>query len=218
MSYHQIISDKITYLLDNIYYNNLKKLYNEKLDNIFIFYKYPILKPEFFVYLQYYFIYTFFYYVTNKNFIFYSISLHLTHINGLIFKKLISKYEYKPTNNIYFLKDTSYLLFVYLLFFKILFLKIVLYKKIFLSVGITLSYMLFNTNYIYNERLKYIEQNKEITNNDGIFCSSQTYSYPLKFLIISPNITFIKNIINKTKFFTYSNYLFIINILIYLFI
>ena len=35
LSFHEIISKKITNLLDILYYNNLNKLYNETLRNIF---------------------------------------------------------------------------------------------------------------------------------------------------------------------------------------
>ena len=121
MSIHNKITDKIISFLDNIYYKNLQKIYNDTLDKIFTYCEYPVIKPEFFIYLQYYFIYTFFYYITNKSLIFYSASLHLTHINGLIFKKLCIQNNYIPSKNSEFLKNTNYLLFMYLLFLKILF-------------------------------------------------------------------------------------------------
>lgn len=203
LHFHQIIANKITLFLDNIYYNNLKKLYNDTLTNILKFSKFPIIKPEFFVYMQYYFIYLFLHYITNKKLFLYSTSLHLTYVSGLVFKNLSNKYEYIPINNIYFLKDTSYLLFIYLLFFKIFFLKIFFYKKIFMYFCLNSFYILLNVNFIYRERLKCIEENKEFRHN-------------LKFLIISPEKNVIEKIIHKTQFFNYSNFLFLINILIYL--
>jgi hypothetical protein len=205
LNFHQIIANKITIFLDNIYYNNLKKLYNDTLSNILKLSKFPIIKPEFFVYMQYYFIYLFLHYITRKKIFLYSSSLHLTYISGLLFKNLSTKYEYTPINNIYFLKDTSYLLFMYLLFFKIFFLKILFYKKIFMYICLNSFYFLLNINFIYKERLKCIEENKEFRNK-------------LKFLIISPEKNFIEKVIYKTRFFTYSNFLFLINVLIYLFI
>ena len=205
LHFHQIIANKITHFLDNIYYNNLKKLYNDTLSNTLKLSKFPVIKPELFVYMQYYFIYLFLHYVTNKKLFLYSISLHLTYISGLIFKDLSKKYEYDPIYNIYFLKETSYLLFMYLLFFKIFFLKIQFYNKILMYSLLNSFYLLMNINFIYKERLKCIEEQKE-------------FRHKLKFLIISPEKSFIEKVIYKTRFFTYSNFLFFINILIYLFV
>lgn len=104
LSFHEIISKKITYLLDILYYNNLKKLYKDTLSNIFTYKKIPVIEPEYFIFLQYYFIYTFFYYISNKNFLLYSSSLHLTYISGLLFDNLLIKYNYNPSKNIFFFK------------------------------------------------------------------------------------------------------------------
>jgi hypothetical protein len=187
LHFHQIIANKISHFLDNIYYNNLKKLYNDTLSNTLKFSKFPVIKPELFVYMQYYFIYLFLHYVTNKKLFLYSTSLHLTYISGLIFKDLSKKYEYVPIYNIYFLKETSYLLFMYLLFFKIFFLKIQFYNKILMYSLLNSFYLLLNINFIYKERLKCIEEQKEFRHN-------------LKFLIISPEKSFIEKVIYKTRF------------------
>jgi hypothetical protein len=200
--FHKIISDKISYFLDNNYYNNLKKLYNENLENIFLYNKIPIVKPEYFVFLQYYFIYTFFYYISNKNIFMYSISLHLTHINGLIFDNLVKKYNYVPVNNIIYLKDNSYLLFSYLFFFKIIFYKAIFRKKIILLFILSTYYLMLNINNVYRERLLCLELKKD-------------FKHYLHFLIISPDIIFIKKVIDYSINFNYGNLLFLINILIF---
>ena len=57
MSYHKLISIKITNILDYFYYNNLKKIYNEPLDTLMKLNKIPIFKPEYYIYMQYYFMY-----------------------------------------------------------------------------------------------------------------------------------------------------------------
>jgi len=201
MLLHDIITNKITTFLDYIYYNNLKKLYNENLNNLFQYCKYPVIKPEFFIYIQFYFIYTSLYY---KNLIMYSISLHLMYISSKIFDNLLLKYDYKPIYNITFLKDSAYFLFLYLLSLKILFLKIYYINKILLSSILSIFFGLMNINYIYKERLKYIEL-------------KQDFRHPLKILIISPSISFIENIIYRTKYCTYENFLFLINICMYIF-
>jgi len=201
MLLHEIISAKITYFLDYIYYNNLKKLYNESLNNLFQYCKYPVIKPEFFIYIQFYFIYTSLYY---KNIIINSISLHLIYICSKIFNKLLINYDYKPFYNIYFLKDSAYFLFLYLLTLKITFLKIYYINKILLSTILSVFFVLMNINYIYKKRLECIELKKD-------------FIHPLKILIISPSKPYIEAVINKTKYCTYGNFLFVINICIYLF-
>jgi hypothetical protein len=205
MIFHKIISDKIASFFDNIYYNNLKKLYNENLGNIFIYNKFPIIKPEYFVYIQYYFIYTFFYYISNKNLFMYSISLHLTHISGLVYDNLILKYDYHPEHNIIYLKDNSYFLFMYLFYFKIIFYKIRFKKKIFILSIISIFYIIININNVYKERLECIKLKKD-------------FKHKLNFLIISPDKIFIEKVIDYTKNFNYNNFLFFINFLIILYI
>jgi hypothetical protein len=198
MSLHNIISNKITSFLNIFYYNNLKKIYNESIDNIFKLYKFPVIKPEYFVFFQYYFIYKTLYYITCNKIIYFSLSLHLIYICGLIFENLIELYKYCPQNNIYFLKNTGDLLFLYLFFLKICFLRIFTFKKILMLTMFSIFYFLYSINYIYKERLKYIELKKD-------------FIHPLKILIISPNKKFILNVIKKTDFFTYNNFLFFIN-------
>jgi hypothetical protein len=170
---------------------------NKMLNKVFYLTKFPILKPDYFVFMQYYFIYLFLYHLNYKNTIRYSISLHLFHIMGLLFKNLLKKYEYTPIHNISYLKDVSYILFIYLFFIKLL-----LLKKIFLLTSFSIFYSLININIIYKERLKSIE-NKEL------------FTHPLKILIITPNKNTIEKIIKKTNIFNFTNFLFFVNIFIY---
>jgi hypothetical protein len=205
---HIDISNKIINILDNIYYKNLLKLYSEKttnerinnLNELFCISKFPILKPDYFVFYQYYFIYSFLHNFTYKNTIRYSISLHMIHIFGILYDNLLIKYKYTPIYNTSYLKDTAYLLFIYMFFLKLL-----LSKKIFLLTIFSTFYSLVNINQIYKERIKSIE-NKEL------------FKHPLKILIITPNKNTIQNIIKKTNIFTFTNFLFFVNVCIYWFI
>lgn len=203
MNIHKVISEKITLFLDVFYFNNLIKIYKKTINDIFLMNNYIIIKPEYFIFAQYYCIYTFLYYLNKKNIIFYSISLQFIHINGLIFNNLIKKYNYIPKYNIFFLNNTSYLLFMYLFYLKMLFLHIKPYKKIFLLSIFSLFYLLLNVNFIYKERLKCIQFKKD-------------FIHPLKILIISPNKIFIENIIKTTENFTYDNFFLIINFFIFI--
>ena len=202
MSFHKNISVKISIFLENIYYKYLTTLYNDTLNNIFNNTKLFIIKPEYFIYLQYYFIYTFFHYITYNNIILYSASLHSIHICELIFNILSIKYNYIQKNNTDFLINTSYFLLIYLFIFKIFFLKIYFYYKIFFFTNFTLFYLLMNINNIYNKRLECINTNKE-------------FYHPFKIVILSPDKNFLLNIVNKTKFFTHSNFLIFINLLLF---
>jgi len=199
MSIHETISTKIISFLENVYYNNLKKLYNKNLSEVFLYCSFPVIKPDYFIFSQYYLIYLFLHYMTEKSIIKYTISLNMIYINTIIYDKLLIKYNYKPKNNVIYLKETSNLLFIYLLFFKLIFL-----KKLFLISTLSLFYLLMNINDIYKERLKSIE-NKE------------DFKHPLKILIFSPNKKFIEKIINKTRFFTFSNFILLTNVMIYIF-
>ena len=205
MLLHNLITTKIVNFLECVYYNNLEKLNNIKITELFHISKYPILKPDYFIYLQYYFIYKFLHYITLKNIFKYSISLHLFHVNGLIYDNLIIKYDYTPINNILYLKNTSYLLFIYLFLFKISFLNIWIYKKIFLISNFLTFYSLMQINTLYKERLNSIELKTE-------------FKHPLKILMITPNKNTIQNIIKYTNIFTYSNFLLLINIYMYIFL
>ena len=190
MSLHYKIAEKITTFLDFIYYNNLKQLYNN-------FIEISIIKPDIFVYLQYYLTYTFLYYITNNNLLLYSSSLHLIHINGIIFNNLCIKYNYIPIKNTYFLKDVNYSLFIYLFCLKLYF-----YKKIYLLINVLLFYIIYNINKIYKKRLECINTKKE-------------FKHFLKIIIITPNKKTIENIIYITQIFSYSNFLLFINFLLY---
>jgi hypothetical protein len=218
MSIHNTISIKILTFLDNIYYNYLLKIYEKKnssnntiinnnikkytLNNIFNDNKLFIIKPEYFIYLQYYFIYTFLHNITTNNIILYSVSMHLIHICDLIYKNLSIKYDYICKNNTNLLINTSYSLFIYLFSLKILFLRLYIYYKIFFFINFILFYILMNINDIYYKRIQSINLNKE-------------FYHPFKIIILSPNKEFMLNIFNKTKFFTYSNFLLFINILLF---
>jgi len=200
--FHSFISNKITNFLNSSYFDNLKKLYNEPLDKVFKYCNFPIIKPEYFVYSQYYFIYTFIYYL-NKNTVLYSISLHLIFILDSIFQNICIHNNYSPQSNIYFLKDMSYSLMMYLFYLKICFHHINYVKKIILISLCSAFYMGYRVNHVYKKRLISIENNSEFIDE-------------FKILIISPDIKLINRIINITRFFTYGNYLFFINILLFL--
>jgi hypothetical protein len=94
------------------------------------------------------------------------------------------------------------MLSMYLFYLKILLINIYTYKKIIILSTTSIFYILNILNNVYKERLDCIENKKEFHNK-------------LKILVITPNKNIIKKIIKYTSFFNYSNYLFIINILLF---
>jgi hypothetical protein len=89
MSIHETISTKITSFLENIYYNNLKKLYNKNLCDVFLYSTFPVIKPDYFIFSQYYLIYSFLHYISKQNVFRYTISLNMFYINSLYYKYLL---------------------------------------------------------------------------------------------------------------------------------
>lgn len=203
---HKFISDKIVYLLDTLYYNNVKKLFkNDELNNILINKNILILKPDYFVFMQYYFIYNFFKNITYNNYIKYSFFLHFYYINGCIYERLTNLYNYTPIHNIKYLKQVSEYLFLYLFYLKIIFLDIQIYKKWILLISFTSFYLTLLINELYKARLRSIEMKTD-------------FRHPFKLLIITPNKVVIEKIILKTNICTYNNFLLFINIFLFIFI
>jgi hypothetical protein len=197
---HEILSLRIIEFLDYIYYNNLKILYKNSLKNLFYFSNNPILKPEFLLYLQFFFIYKFLCY---ENFFLVSFYLHFTHICKLVFDKLTIKYDYIPIKNVNILKESSFFLFLYFLFIKILYINTDLLNKLTSIFILFIFFILMNINFIYKERLKHIKLNKD-------------FRHILKIFIISPSKPFIESVIKNTNYFSYENFLYLINFFIYI--
>jgi len=202
MSLYIFISNYITEFLDYIYYNNLTKLYNLQISDLLINKNHPIIAPEFFIYLNYYLNYEFFYYLNKENIFLYSLSLHTMYINHLIYNNLCKKYNYISNYNVNFLINTNYALFAYFLFLKIMFLDIIFFKKFIFNLLMFGFLFITCINKVYNERLLTINNKKDM-------------NHPLKILIFTSNKKLIENIIISTRFFVFENLLVFLNVLLY---
>ena len=187
------ISNNITFFVDYIYYNNLKKIYKSELATLFVNKTYPIVMPEFFIYLN------------RQNLFLYSLSLHMMYINDLIYNNLCKKYKYTSQYNVKFLISTNYAIFAYFLFLKIMFLDILIYNKIIFNLLLSMFCLLTSINNVYEDRLLCINNKKEI-------------NHPFKILIITSSKKLIENIAYKTRFFSFENLLIFTNILLYFYI
>jgi hypothetical protein len=205
MNIHKKLSNYFFDILDTYYYKNLQKIYNtsitEVLNNI---YKINIIKPEVYIYTQYYFIFLLNKSITTKSYFLTSIFLHGFYIMDKLSTQIITTYQYNNNRNINYLKKTSYILFYYSIYFKILFSSIYNYQKFTLLTLLSTYYILMNVNYVYKKRIEYIK-NKNYDNNDE-------NRYFSKILIITSNIDNMNKIIKYTNIFNYSLFLGIINL------
>jgi len=205
MNIHKKLSNYFFDILDTYYYKNLQKIYNtsitEVLNNIF---KINIIKPEVYVYIQYYFIFLLNKSVSAKSYFLTPVFLHGFYIMDKLSTQIITTYQYNNHRNINYLKKTSYILFYYSLYFKILFSHIYNYQKVLLLTVLSTYYILMNVNYVYKQRIEYIK-NKNYDNNDDT-------RYFSKILIITSNIDTMNKIIKYTNIFNYSLFLGIINL------
>ena len=217
MALHTYLANLLFGFLDNIYYKNLKSVYKKDLPLIFRYSNIAIIKPEYFIYANYYFIYLFFHYMVPNNFLIYSSLLHINYINDLLYDNMLLNYIYVPENDVVFLKQTEKILFQYLFFFKIYFLDINSSNKFSIIFLQNLFYFLVQIHDIYKQRLLLIESKnkeknkKEEKNND-------MNKNILKLFIVSPDKKVIERIAYSIRFATYSNYLFFLNMVIYIFL
>jgi hypothetical protein len=223
MAIHTYLANLLFGFLDNIYYKNLKSVYKKDLPLIFRYSNIAIIKPEYFIYANYYFIYLFFHYMVPNNFLIYSSLLHINYINDLLYDNMLLNYTYVPENDVVFLKQTEKILFQYLFFFKIYFSEINSLNKFYIIFLQNLFYFLVQIHDIYKQRLLSIERknSKKDENNEK---NEKREKYEnmnkniLKLFIVSPDKKIIENIAYSFRFATYSNYLFFLNMIIYLFL
>lgn len=227
---HTYLANILFKFLDNIYYKNLKIASSlshnpessknheqssdfctkKELSTIFHYSNISIIKPEYFIYANYYFIYLFFHYMNPNNVLIYSFFLHINYINDLLCDKMLLNYNYVPKNDIVFLKQCEKILFQYLFFFKIYFLENISPSKKFYIIFLqNLFHFLVNIHDIYKQRLLYIK-----TKNNDKYMNKNI----LKLFILSPDKKIIEKITHSICFATYSNYLFFLNIVLYLFL
>jgi hypothetical protein len=127
----------------------------------------------------------------------------MIYISGILYDNISERYHYKSKYNIIYLKEICQLMFVYLFLLKIIFLRIILFKKIIFIGAISSFYLLLNINELYKYRLKSIEMKED-------------FRHPLQIFVFSPNKKYIQNIINKTNYFTFTNFLLLTNVLVYM--
>jgi len=209
MNIHKKIANYFFDILDTYYYKNLQKIYNtsitEVLNNI---YKINVIKPEVYIYTQYYFIFLLNKSITAKSYFLTPIFLHGFYIMDKLSTQIITTYQYNNNRNINYLKKTSYILFYYSLYFKILFSSIYNYQKIVLLTILSTYYILMNVNYVYKKRIEYIKNKNYDNNNDDT-------RYLSKLLIITSNIDTMNKIIKYTNIFNYSLFLGIMNLFLF---
>lgn len=201
---HSYISKRIISFLIKNYYYYLFRIHKLELNkdrfNILFHSRKVVLKPSFFIYIQYYIFYLFFYYLSHNHFWRMSFSLHSFHISRLSLRHFINKTKYKTTA---FFKLSKYIysIFIYLLCIHVIVSNKFLYQKVFFFLITTPFYFLTNVHSIYKKRLYSIQNNIETEPN---------------LFIMTSNIDKIKYIYHYTKYFTMSSFIWLLNIIYYL--
>ncbi len=214
---HHSISKNITDILDKYHYQPISIKTNKNIKDIFFYHDEFVFKPDYLNYLQFYNLFCLSYYWSNYKYLLTNIYLHTFYICHLLEDQISKKYNYSTIYDKKTLKNISFVLFHYIIFFK---LKLnptfsFLSKSMFYG-SISTFQALMNINNAYQKRLDNLlnttkKENNLIENNqDNDFLSNHV-------LVFTSDINLIKDIVNYTRHFTFSNYLFFISLLLLLF-
>lgn len=194
---YQFIFDYLFNLLKNNYYD--LKIKNNTLNTTNYF------KFEYFLFIKFYFIYSFLCHLKHKNFLLYSIYLYLQKISGELCMELNNHYSITSENNIDFLYQTSNHFFNLLLFCHIYFSKnIYIINKFFIILNISLFKLGNITQKMYKKRIKCIENGDDFEDN-------------FDFLFLIPNMENINKTLLKTKFMNDNNFYVFIHFILFIF-
>ncbi len=214
---HKKISYKIFNFIDKYYYSNLFHKYKNKYslqdysinDYLNDHTKHNIIfKPEWLIYFLFYLNYTISCDWTHKNH--YSLILN-TNIYYIIYKLeeiIRHEYNYESNYNVKTLKFYSTSFFYYIFFFKLYISDNIYSFQKYNILGFTIIfYILMNLQYAYIKRLDIIKNKKD----------PNKYQKN-KLFIITSNVKTMKKIVYHTRHFVISNFIFFLNILIFLFL
>lgn len=229
---HYDIAYKLSDLMNHYYYHKLVEKNNRPLRELFFHYDKFIWKPEFFNYIIFYNVYCLSYYLSDSHM---SHLLSVFHLNLFYILYLLEniqteKYKYKPLYDKNLLQNIAFSLLQYIILMK---LKISddyngIYKMIY--YGSMYSFQsLIKINETYIKRIENIikekEKDKDEDKNkdknkdedehkDNIDIDDFMTHFPENLLILTSDIKLIKKVIDLTKHFTFSNFLFYISFLI----
>ncbi len=215
---HNKVSNYILNNIDYYYYQPLTKKYKKNIKDLLFYHQKFIFKPEYINYLQFYNLFCLSYYWSQSNYIFTNFYLHLFYICNLLEDQICKKYNYKTIYDKKILKNIAFTLFHYIIFFK---LKTnnsnsIISKGLFYG-SLSIFQTLMNFNYAYNKRLNNLLNSKKNVENLLDYNNNEDEFLPLNLLVFTSDLDLIKDIVNYTKLFNFSNYLFFISILLLLF-
>ncbi len=216
---HYKISNYLTENIDYYYYQNISKKYKKNVKDLLFYHSNFIFKPDYINYLQFYNLLCLSNYWSKSNFILSNFYLHFFYICYLLEEQISKKYNYKTIYDKKTLKNISLFLLHYIIFFKLK-LNNDNYSYIFKSLyygSVTIFQTLMNFNYAYNKRLNNLLSSKKNIENLLDFNQNEDDFLPLNILIFTSDLNTIKDIVNYTQHFNFSNYLFFISFLLILF-
>lgn len=184
------------------YYKPLSKKTKKKVNELLFHYDEFIFKPDYISYVLFYQIYCISHFWSSKQILYLNFHLHSFYILYLLESFLIQQYSYQSHFDNHFLKKSAFYLYYYILYFKIHFHPIHSSIKN-TCLGILSTYcLLMNYHDIYKNRLESLQHKKESEHSLR------------KIFILTPNPKTMKKILYHTRHFTFSNFLFLISILL----
>lgn len=194
---HEDISKYIDETLYKYYYTPLKKKYETDIKELFFESKVFMIKPEMFIYMSFYFLYGL---ISSTPYKFdYYIHLHGFYISMLLEKELNKRFMIQSQYDIKLFKNIIYMFYIFLIYGKL-----VLFQKKLIITYMILFHFGMNIHSAYKKRYLYIQDKVDMN-----------YGLLEKILIFTPNKKTIQKISYYTRFFTFSNYLFFLSILIF---
>lgn len=213
---HFQLSNYVANNIDYYYYKPLSSKNKKDINELLNHYQNFIFKPHFINYLQFYNLFSLAYYWSKSNTFMTNIFLHSFYICFLTEDILSKKFKYNIIYDKNILKNISLFLLHYIIFFKLKLNENSNYSYLSKTLyygSITTFQTLMNFNYAYKKRLNNLLNTSK---NNNLFEHEEDI-LPFHLLVLTSDISLIKDIVNYTQYFHFSNYLFFISLFIILF-
>ncbi len=222
----QSVSNKIFGFLDEYYYSNQEKIYNNNFQTI-CEKRYFFIKPEVFLFLPFYQMFLYFHYWTYNQLLLGFISLNSIPITNHLLTSIQKKYNYKFSTNHQFILNLQFpFLYVFILS-KIAFGNKTPFQKMSWSLLQSVFYFLSLVHHVHQKRLdRYVETKKnnisETKKNDSEKLlekkSSKEFAHPFDFCVVDSRPKTIEKILFYMQHFDKDTYYLYTTILLFFFI
>ncbi len=204
---HYIFADGCVDALEKFYYKPLEKKRNKCIRQLLEgnnFQDSFVFKPEYFNYLLFYQIYMISHHWTHHHFLPLLFHLHTFYITYETQSEMERRYCYQSPFDTTFIKEIAFYLYQSLIFYKVKNTPKDSFSSFFYVSLLSLFILLMNYHETHQERLKAIQQKK-----------SSEHSIR-KILITTLNKIMLQKIVQYTRHYTFSNFLFFLSSLLWL--